>query len=91
MGGGFLKKSEDQLLKFLEQAFSAQRLSDYVVDLEYYVADETDQLAMDNPMLDDYIQDTIPDLTSVEYDDTEQEAWLNALRKIINHARTLIK
>lgn len=86
-----MKKSEDQLLKFLEQAFSAQRLSDYVVDLEYYVADETDQLAMDNPMLDDYIQDTIPDLTSVEYDDTEQEAWLNALRKIINHARTLIK
>ena len=91
MGGGFLKKSEDQLLKFLEQAFSAQRLSDYVVDLEYYVADDTDQLAKDNPMLDDYIQDTIPDLTSVEYDDTEQEAWLNALRKIINHARTLIK
>lgn len=86
-----MKKSEDQLLTFLEQAFSAQRLSDYVVDLEYYVADETDQLAKDNPKLDDYIQDTIPDLTSVEYDDTEQEAWLNALRKIINHARTLIK
>lgn len=75
----------------LEGAFMAERLASYVIDIEFYVADETDQLEEDNPQLQDYIQDVIPLMTSEEYDDTKQQAWLAHLRSVINKAKTFVK
>ena len=84
-----MKRSEKQALDVLEKAFTAQPLSSYTFDIQDYFADETDQLEIDNPKMDDYLQDVIPEFTD-EYDNRKQKEWLAELRKIINHAKTLI-
>lgn len=75
----------------LEGAFTDEWLTSYVIDIQFYLADETDQLERDNLGLDDYLQDVIPIITSEEYDDTKQQAWLAHLCSVITKVNTFVK
>lgn len=85
-----MKESEELALDVLEKAFIADDLWVYALDIQDYFADETDQLEIDSPVMDDYLQDVIPEFTN-SYDNTKRKQWLAELRKIIDHAKTLIK
>lgn len=85
-----MKFSEKSALDVLEKAFQAKPLSQYTFDIQDYFADETDQLEVDNPEMDDYLQDIIPEFTD-SYDNTKQTEWLSELRQIVDHAKTFIK
>jgi len=82
-----LKTSEKNALKVLEDAFTNDKLYIYVFEIQDYYADETDQLAEDNPKMEDYLNDLIPEFTE-SYNDTKRDEWLYKLRKIINKAKT---
>ena len=58
--------------------------------IQDYFADETDQLAIDNPSMEDDLNDVIPEFTEA-YDETKKDIWLNDLKKIIKKAELLIK
>lgn len=42
----------------------------YTFTIQDYFADETDQLAIDNPKMEDYLNDVIPEFTEA-YDETK--------------------
>lgn len=84
-----MKKSESDAIKVLEGAFTDSELPVYIFTIQDYYADETDQLAEDNPEMEEYLNDIIPEFTE-GYDDTKREEWLYKLRKIINEAKTFI-
>lgn len=85
-----MKASEQSAIDVLEKAFSADNLWEYALDIQDYFADETDQLEIDSPVMDDYLQDVIPEFTN-SYDNTKRKQWLSELRTIIDHAKTLVK
>ncbi|MBI0121757.1 hypothetical protein H3U50_08085 [Lactobacillus sp. M0398] len=62
----------------------------YTFTIQDYFADETDQLAIDNPSMEDDLNDVIPEFTEA-YDETKKDIWLNDLKKIIKKAELLIK
>lgn len=84
-----MKTSEKNALKVLEDAFTNDNLYIYVFEIQDYYADETDQLAEDNPEMEDYLNDIIPEFTE-SYNDTQRDEWLYKLRKIVNKAKTFI-
>lgn len=59
----------------------------YTFTIQDYFADETDQLAIDNPKMEDYLNDVIPEFTEA-YDETKK--WLNDLKKIIKKVELLV-
>ncbi|WP_419154487.1 hypothetical protein [Weissella bombi] len=81
---------ENDVLNVLEKAFVVDDLWKYALDIQDYFADETDQLEIDNPEMDDYLQDVIPEFTD-SFDNTKKKQWLHELRKIIDYAKTFIK
>lgn len=85
-----LKQSEINLFEVLEKAFTSSELADYVYDIEAYLVEETDQLEKDNPELDNYIQQVVPDLIAIDYDDAKQSEWLAKLRLVINKAKKMV-
>lgn len=85
-----MKKSEKQAIGVLNRAFNNTDLETYVFTIQDYFADETDQLAIDNPKMEDYLNDVIPEFTEA-YDETKKDIWLNDLKKIITKAELLIQ
>ncbi|MBI0093070.1 hypothetical protein H3T48_04985 [Lactobacillus sp. M0403] len=85
-----MKKSEKQAIDILNRAFNNTDLETYVFTIQDYFADETDQLAIDNPKMEDYLNDVIPEFTEA-YDETKKDIWLNDLKKIIKKAELLIQ
>ena len=85
-----MKKSEKQAIEILNRAFNNTDLETYVFTIQDYFADETDQLAIDNPKMEDYLNDVIPEFTEA-YDETKKDIWLNDLKKIIKKAELLIQ
>ena len=83
-----MKASEKEAINVLERAFKAKELYIYTFTIQDYFADETDQLAIDNPNMEDYLNDVIPEFTE-SYDETKKDIWLNDLKKIIEKAETL--
>lgn len=75
---------------YQRKAYQAKALSQYTFDIQDYFADETDQLEVDSPVMDEHLQDVIPEFTN-SYDNTKKKQWLAELREIIDHAQTLIK
>ena len=82
-----MKKSEKQAIDILNRAFNNTDLETYVFTIQDYFADETDQLAIDNPKMEDYLNDVIPEFTEA-YDETKK--WLNDLKKIIKKVELLV-
>ena len=85
-----MKASEQLAFDILDKAFTSDRLWEYVFDIQDRYADDLDQLYIDNPEMADYLQDVIPEFTEA-YDNTKRKQWLAELRKIIDHAKTLVK
>lgn len=85
-----MKKSEKQAIDILNRAFNNTDLETYVFTIQDYFADETDQLAIDNPKMEDYLNDVIPEFTEA-YNETKKDIWLNDLKKIIKKAELLIQ
>lgn len=85
-----MKRSERAALEILKAAFTSPDLESYVFTIQDYFADETDQLAEDNPKLEDYLNDIIPEFTEA-YDNRQPVTWLATLQKIIENAESLIK
>lgn len=83
-----MKQSEIDVINVLEQSFERDDLDMYVIDIQDYMADNTDQLEIDNPNMDDFLQEVIPEFTD-EYRIGTERQWLSQLRDIINHAKTL--
>ncbi|WEV51667.1 hypothetical protein OZX69_02945 [Lactobacillus sp. ESL0731] len=84
-----MKQSEKKAIDVLEKAFTADILGEYIFDIQDYYADETDQLAEDNPAMEDYLNDIIPEFTE-GYDNRKKKEWLEQLRKIIEKAKTFV-
>lgn len=84
-----MKQSEQQALNVLERSFTENELFHYVFVIQDYFADQTDQLEIDNPAMEDYLNETIPEFTE-GYDNTKRNQWLLQLREIINHAKALV-
>ncbi|MGQ2374325.1 hypothetical protein [Companilactobacillus zhachilii] len=84
-----MKKSEAKAIEVLEDAFTDSDLESYVFVIQDYYADETDQLALDNPEMEDYLNDIIPEFTE-GFDLNERNDWLNRLKDIIRNAKTFI-
>lgn len=82
-------KSEQEAIDVMEKAFTDKELWSYVFVIQDYFAFETDQLETESPKFDDYLQDVIPEFTE-GYDNTKANEWLAELRKMIDHAKTLI-
>ena len=80
--------SEQKAIKVLEDALTSSELYHYVFTIQDYFADETNQLAIDNPALEDYLNNVIPEFTE-EYDNTKRNQWLLQLRNIINQANSI--
>lgn len=83
---GKIEKSEKKAINVLKNAFNTKELYMYTFTIQDYFADETDQLAIDNPKMEDYLNDVIPEFTEA-YDETKK--WLNDLKKIIKKAELL--
>ncbi|HEY4399774.1 MAG TPA: hypothetical protein VGM95_04525 [Lactobacillaceae bacterium] len=82
-------KIEKEAIDVMEKAFTDNELWSYVFVIQDYFADETDQLEIESPKFDNYLQDVIPEFTE-GYDNTKAKKWLAELRKIIDHAKTLL-
>jgi hypothetical protein len=82
--------SETEALDVLKGAFTDSELETYVFYIQDYFADDTDQLAKDNPMLEDFLNDSVPEFTD-SYSPSQRKKWLRKLRNIINHANTMTK
>lgn len=81
-----MKQSENSAIKVLESAFTDDDLEAYVFTIQDYYADETDQLAIDNPEMENYLNDVIPEFTE-GYDNRRQQEWLTSLQSIIDKAK----
>lgn len=84
-----MKKSETKAIEVLEAAFKDKDLESYVFFIQDYYADETDQLSKDNPEMEDYLNDVIPEFTE-GFNLNKRNEWLNELRDIINKAKIFI-
>ena len=85
-----MKASEKEAINVLKRAFKSKDLYIYTFTIQDYFTDETDQLAIDNPSMEDDLNDVIPEFTEA-YDETKKDIWLNDLKKIIKKAELLIK
>lgn len=85
-----MKASEKVAINVLKRAFKSKDLYIYTFTIQDYFTDETDQLAIDNPSMEDDLNDVIPEFTEA-YDETKKDIWLNDLKKIIKKAELLIK
>ena len=83
-----MKTSEQKAIDTLEGAYTSDLLEIYVFTIQDYFADETDQLEIDNPEMEDYLNDVIPEFTE-EFDLTKKEEWLQQLRVIVNKAKSM--
>lgn len=81
--------SENKMFEMLEGIFSTKNLAHYVVDLEYYMADETDQLDIDNRELADYLQEEVPEMTGLVFGEVPKKEFLQRMRVIIDNAYKL--
>ena len=85
-----MKASDKEEINVLKRAFKSKDLYIYTFTIQDYFADETDQLAIDNPSMEDDLNDVIPEFTEA-YDETKKDIWLNDFKKIIKKAELLIK
>lgn len=83
-----MKKSEKEAINILEKAFKTKETYMYTFLIQDYFADETDQLEIDNPKMENYLNDIIPEFTEA-YDERRKKAWLDELRKIITKAEAV--
>lgn len=83
-----MKNSERKAIETMQQAFVNDDLESYVFTIQDYFADETDQLEADNPEMEDYLNDVIPEFTE-GFDLTKKEEWLQQLRVIIDKSKSM--
>lgn len=84
-----MKSSEKKAIEIMQRAFSDHDLELYVFTIQDYFADETDQLEIDNPEMEDYLNDVIPEFTE-GFDLTKKEEWLQQLQVIIDNAKSMV-
>lgn len=70
-----MKKSEKEAINVLSGAFDNTDLETYVFTIQDYFADETDQLEIDNPKMENYLNDIIPEFTEA-YDERRKKHGL---------------
>lgn len=84
-----MMNSERKAIEVMQQAFRNQDLERYVFTIQDYFADETDQLEIDNPQMEDYLNDVIPEFTD-GFDLTKRKEWLRRLQLIIDKAELMV-
>lgn len=83
-----MKASEREILNRIKQMLDGEiSTHDFSFEMEDYLVDDTDQLEIDNPRLYDFLQDDLPELV---VEDFYKPTFLPALRKIYEHALTLV-
>lgn len=82
-----MKASEKEMMTYLHDAITENiSLRDFSYDIGVYLLD-VDQLAKDNPELEDYLQDVMPEYAETYRNDA---MFLPGLKKIYEHAKTLV-